>query len=62
MGKNEKKHNNIQVIHLFTLETSAPVNSSGPMPPSLWLLGIIPLVVVIANWRLTLTGRIRGLN
>ena len=35
---------------------------TGPMPPSLWLLGIIPLVVVIANWRLTLTGRIRGLN
>ena len=35
---------------------------TGPTHPSFWLLGIIPLVVVIANWRLTLTGRIRGLN
>ena len=35
---------------------------TGPMHPSFWLMGIIPLVVVIANWRLTLTGRIRRLN
>ena len=35
---------------------------TGPMHPSFWLMGIIPLAVVIANWRLTLTGRIRGLN
>ena len=35
---------------------------TGPMHPSFWLMGIIPLAVVIANWRLTLTGRIRRLN
>ena len=35
---------------------------TGPMHPSFWLMGIIPLAVVIANWRLTATGRIRRLN
>jgi hypothetical protein len=35
---------------------------TGPMHPSFWLMGIIPLAVVIANWRLTLTGRLRRLN
>ena len=35
---------------------------TGPMHPSFWLMGIIPLAVVIANWRLTTTGRIRRLN
>ena len=35
---------------------------TGPMHPSFWLMGIIPLAVVIANWRLTATGRLRRLN
>ena len=35
---------------------------AGPMHPSFWLMGIIPLAVVIANWRLALTGRLRRLN
>lgn len=38
------------------------VGVTGPMHPSFWLMGIIPLAVVIANWRLTATGRLRRLN
>ena len=45
---------------VLTLMSKAGV--AGPMHPSFWLMGIIPLVVVIANWRLTATGRIRRLN
>ena len=45
---------------ILTLMDKAGV--AGPMHPSFWLMGIIPLAVVIANWRLTLTGRIRRLN
>lgn len=45
---------------ILTLMDKAGV--AGPMPAGLWFLGIIPLAVVIANWRLTSTGRIRRLN
>jgi len=45
---------------ILTLMDKAGV--AGPMHPSFWLMGIIPLAVVIANWRLTSTGRIRRLN
>ena len=45
---------------ILTLMDKAGV--AGPMHPSFWLMGIIPLAVVIANWHLTLTGRIRRLN
>ena len=45
---------------ILTLMDKAGV--AGPMHPSFWLMGIIPLAVVIANWRLTSTGRLRRLN
>lgn len=45
---------------ILTLMDKAGV--AGPMHPSFWLMGIIPLAVVIANWRLASTGRIRRLN
>ena len=45
---------------ILTLMDKAGV--AGPMHPSFWLMGIIPLAVVIANWRLALTGRLRRLN
>ena len=45
---------------VLTLMDKAGV--AGPMHPSFWLMGIIPLAVVIANWRLTSTGRLRRLN
>ena len=45
---------------ILTLMDKAGV--AGPMHPSFWLMGIIPLAVVIANWHLASTGRIRRLN